>query len=85
MAACSLLSDAEQQDYNRLADWFTQSMAHNLPLEAYAIRCRPVLVSDPGRSHAWIADRISRGCSGQVQRALLVRLRELWEMFGEGE
>ena len=69
---------ADDAEWVELTAWFA---AARLPAVAYAVG-PGVEVTDPVRNHAWLRDRIAEAPSGQVRRALLVRLRRLRELFG---
>lgn len=74
----SLLSNAEQAEYDLLAAWW---LAWTPPSEPYSLAAHCV-VSDPARHHAYLCDQLRQGMTGQTQRAALADLRRHAKRFG---
>lgn len=73
-----LLSDAERAEWERLMAWF---LAWTPPAESYGLG-RHCVVAEPARNHEYLCARVREGPAGLVQRAMLVRLRAHWVIFG---
>jgi hypothetical protein len=72
-------SAGDEADYHRLTAWFRNA---TLP-DSYTLGPRQLIQVDGPANRAWMLATIAANPQGQVRRALMARLRELYTRFAE--